>query len=153
MCHTFKLCGVVGYIYGDVKRPNPALDPVSADNWDFNNTYAARIIFSNLTALQEIHVSQDCSAHKMWDNLEAIHEVTGHPTIINYIRLLFKCNMEEGDDIIEHLLNLKVTFKQIHVLSNEEEFRISDLFFKVIISSSLPPSWDNYTQAYIAKTQ
>jgi len=81
----------------------------------------------------------------MWDNLEAIHKATGYTTIINYICLLFKCNAEEGDDIIEHLSNLKVTFEQIHALSNEEEFRISNLFFKVIISSFLPLSWDNYT--------
>jgi hypothetical protein len=61
--------------------------------------------------------------------------------------------MKEGDDILEHLSNLKVTFKQIHALSNEKEFKISDLFFKVIITSSLPPSWDNFTQAYIAEVQ
>jgi hypothetical protein len=111
MHHTFKLCGVAGYIYGDIKRPDPVLDPVSADNLDFNDTYAARIIFSNLTALQKIHISQDCSAHEMWDNLEAIHKVIGHTTIINYVHLLFKCNVEEGDNIIEHLSNLKGTFK------------------------------------------
>jgi hypothetical protein len=111
MRRTFKLCSVAGYIYGDVTRPDPALDPVSADNWDFNDTYAARIIFSNLAASQKIHVGQDCSAHEMWDNLEAIHEATGHTTIINYVRLLFKCNTEEGDDIIEHLSNLRVTFE------------------------------------------
>jgi len=30
---------------------------------------------------------------------------------------------------------------------------ILDLFFKIIISSSLPSSWDNFTQAYIAKVR
>ncbi len=30
---------------------------------------------------------------------------------------------------------------------------ILDLFFKIIISSSLPPSWDAFTQAYIAETR
>ena len=66
--------------------------------------------------------------------------------------MLFKCNMEDGDDILEHLSNLRVILEQIHALS-AQEFKISDLFFKVIISSSLPPSWDNFTQAYIAKTR
>jgi hypothetical protein len=64
-----------------------------------------------VTASQKIYVGQDCSAYEMWNNLEAIHEVTGHTTIINYIHLLFKCNVEEGNDIIEHLSNLKVTFE------------------------------------------
>ncbi len=63
----------------------------------------------------------------------------GHTTIINYVCTLFKCNAEEGDNILEHLLNLKVTFEQIHALS-AEEFKILDLFFKVIISLFLLPS-------------
>jgi len=50
MCCTFKLCSVAGYIYGDIKRPDPMLDPVSTNNCDFNDTYTARIIFLNLTA-------------------------------------------------------------------------------------------------------
>jgi len=139
MKHTFKLCGVSGYIYGDTKRPNPTHNPTGAENWDFNDTYGARIIFSNISASQKIHVSQDCPAHEMWDNLEAIYKVTGHTTIINYVHALFKCNVEDGDNILEHLLNLRVTFERIHALS-AQEFKILDLFFKVIISSSLPPS-------------
>lgn len=148
----FKLCNVLGYIYGDVKRPDSTLNPVSAENWDFNNTYATGIIFLNITTLQKVHIGQDCSAYQMWDNLEAIHEVRGQTTIINYVHLLFKCNVEEGDDILKHLSNLKVTFEWIHALSNEE-FKISDLFFKVIIAFSLPPSQDNFTQIYIAEVR
>ena len=56
MKRTFKLCSVSGYIYGDTKRPDPMLDPTGAENWDFNDTYTARIIFSNISALQKIHV-------------------------------------------------------------------------------------------------
>jgi len=58
--------------------------------------------------------------------------------IINYICTLFKCNAEKGDDIVEHLNILKITWEHVNSLS-AEEFRISDLFFKIIISSSLLP--------------
>jgi hypothetical protein len=75
----------------------------------------------------------------MWSNLEAIHEVTSHTTIINYICTLFKCNAKEGDDIVKHLNTLKTTWERVNTLS-AEEFKISDLFFKIIISLSLPPS-------------
>ena len=107
----FKLCNISGYIYGDIKRPDPMCDPVGMENWDFNDTYATRIIFSNISAPQKVYIGQDCSAHEMWDNLEAINKVMGHITIINYIHMLFKCNAEEGDDILKHLSHLKVTFK------------------------------------------
>jgi hypothetical protein len=96
------------------------------------------------------HVGQDLTAYQMWSNLEAIHKVTEHTTIINYIHTLFKCNAEEGDDIVKHLNTLKTTWEHVNSLS-VEEFRISDLFFKIIISSLLLPSWDNFTQAYIAE--
>ncbi len=63
--HMFKLCGVSGYIYRDTKRPDPMLDPVGAENWDFNDTFAARIIFLNISTSQKIHIGQDCPAHEM----------------------------------------------------------------------------------------
>ena len=97
------------------------------------------LIFENISNSQKIHVGHDLMASDMWSNLEAIHEVTGHTTIINYICMLFKCTAEEGDDIIEHLNNLKVTWERINTLS-ADEFKISDLFFKIIILSSLPLS-------------
>ena len=105
----FKACKVSGYIFGDIKRPDPTLDPVSAENWDFNDNYTAMLIFENISAPQKVHAGQEGSAFEMWCNLEAIHEVTGHTTIINYVCTLFKCNAEEGDDILDHLSNLKVT--------------------------------------------
>ena len=32
---------------------------------------------------------------------------------------------------------------------NEEDFKISDVLFKIIISSSLPLSWDTFTEVYM----
>ena len=152
MRRTFKQCRVSGYVYGNIKRPDPTADAVSMENWDLNDNYARMLIFKNIATSQKIHVGYDLTAHEMWCNLEAIHEVTGHTTIINYIRTLFKCNAEEGDDIVEHLNNLKKTWERVNTLATQE-FTISDLFFKIIISSSLPLSWDNFTQAYIAEVR
>jgi hypothetical protein len=59
---------------------------------------------------------------------------------------------EEGDNIKEHLNNLKMIWEQINLLS-AKDFMILDMFFKIIISSSLLPSWDAYTQDYIAETR
>jgi hypothetical protein len=32
---------------------------------------------------------------------------------------------------------------------NKENFKISDVLFKIIISSSLPLSWDTFTEPYV----
>ena len=84
----------------------------------------------------------------MWRALKAVHETRGHQTVINYIRVLFRCSVEEGADIPKHLEHIKGTWERINALGSEH-FRISDLFFKIIIASSLPPSWDQFTENYI----
>ena len=153
MKRVLGLCELEEYVFGDIlERPDPTLDPVSARNWSFNDKYAAMIICDNITSAQKIHVGQNNTAHEVWRNLEMIHEVTGNTTIITWIQTLFRCVVEEGDNIKGHLSNLKVIWERINLLS-ADDFMISDLLFKIIISSSLPPSWDTYTQAYIAKTR
>ncbi len=114
----FKLCKVTGYIFGDIAQPNHAHDPEGTDNWDFNDSYVAMLIYENISAAQKVHVGQYNMAYDVWNNLEAMHEVTGHTTIITWICTLFKCTAEEGDDILQHLNNLKVNWERINVLSS-----------------------------------
>jgi len=152
MRRTFTLCEVAGYVYGDIERPDPTLDPVGAENWDFNDAYAGILIYENISSSQKVYAGQDCSAHEMWNNLVAIHETVGPTTILMYVRALFECIAEKEDDILEHLDNLTDTWERVNTLS-ADDFKISDMFFKIIICSSLPPSWDNFTQAYIPEVR
>jgi hypothetical protein len=152
MKHIFSLCDLSEYVLGNVIHPDPAHDPVGAKNWDFNDSYAAMLICENISALQKVYAGQDNKSYEVWRNLEAIHKVTGNTTIITWIWTLFKCTADEGNNIKEHLNNLKMIWEWINLLSTKD-FTISDMFFKIIISSSLPPSWDAYTQAYIAETR
>jgi hypothetical protein len=89
MRRTFKFCKVSAYVFGDVERPDPTLDPVGVENCDFNDSYAAILIYENISSSQKVHAGQDNTAHEMWNNLEAIHETRGHTTwresiLINY---------------------------------------------------------------------
>jgi hypothetical protein len=104
----FGLCNLTKYVLSNVIHPNPMHDPVSTKNWDFNNSYAAMLICENISVSQKVYVGQDNKSYKVWRNLEAIHEVTGNMTIITWIWTLFKCMVEEGDNIKEHLNNLKM---------------------------------------------
>jgi len=152
MKHMFSLCNVTEYVFGAVRRPNSVNDLVGAQNWDFNDSYTAMLIYENILTAQKVHAGQDNSAYEVWRNLEVIHEITGHTTIITWIQTLFKCTAEEGDDVLEHLSNLKTIWEHINLLS-AQDFMISDMFFKIIISSSLPLSWDAFTQAYVVETR
>lgn len=154
MRRTFTLCNVSGYVYGDIERPDPTLDPtsISAENWDFNDSYAAILISENISPSQRVYAGSDCSAHEMWSNLEIIHETAGPATITAYVRELLNCTAEEGDDTLEHLNDLRAIWERINTFSADDS-GFSDTFFKLVICSSLPPSWDNFSEAHIAEVR
>ena len=51
----FKLCKVTGYIFGNIARPDRTHDPEGADNWDFNDSYVAMLIYENISVAQKVH--------------------------------------------------------------------------------------------------
>jgi len=142
---TYK---VEHYVDGTIPHPDSELYPTSADNWTQNDALTCSIITSNIVGTQRLHTNPCMTSHEMWQALKAVHETQGHETVINYIRVLFQCSVDEGTDIAKHLELMKGTWGHINALGSEH-FRISDLFFKIIIASSLPPSWDQFTENYI----
>ena len=145
MKRVLRLCGILAYAEGKVPIPG---DTKSAKNWEFNDNYAQVMIINNITSAETVHVSQCLTAKAMWDSLEAVHETKGHQTIVSIIWNLFHTKADEESNIGEHLNLLKKYWERINQL-DEEDFKISDVLFKVIISSSLPLSWDTFTESYV----
>ena len=65
------------------------------------------------------------------------------------MRSLFHTIADEGDDIVEHSNKLKEAWKKLNMLDNKNFF-IPDTQFKALLASSLPPSWDTFTDPYVA---
>ena len=89
--------------------------------------------------------------HKCKDDvgqLDAVHESKGHQTIVSIIRNLFHTKADENSNINDHLNQLKQYWERINQI-DDDDFKISDVLFKVIISSSLPLSWDTFTESYV----
>ena len=144
-----QICGVQGYTTGIVKRPDPAQDPEGAANWDFN-TYARVLISNNVTTTQMAHISQSRTSCESWSNLEAVHDAKSHQTTIGITRNLYRTSAEEGDNISEHLNKLKRYWERINLMA-DDDFKVSDNQFKVLISSSLPSTWDTFMEAYVGR--
>ena len=130
---------------GNIARPDDH-EEQNVANWEFNDNYAQVIITNNITSTAMVHVGQCTTAQAMWESLEAVHESKGHQTIVSIIRNLFHTSAEEN--INDHLNQLKQYWERINQI-NEENFKISDILFKIIISSSLPLSWDTFTEPYV----
>lgn len=146
----FRLSGVKPYVYGDLPRPDPAMDPVNCGIWDINDVYAQILITNNIAKDQMVHVTQLNTAHKIWQSLMAIHKTKDYQIAITIQRTLFRKCASDGDDIVEHLTQLKKLWERLNVLE-DSDFRITDMQFKTIIASSLPQTWDVFTEPYVGR--
>lgn len=87
------------------------------------------------------------TSHVAWKNLEAIYEDKSQETAIMIIQNLWHTTAKEGDDISEHLTTLKKYWEHLNLV-NDNSFKILEVQFKITIISSLPMSWDTFTQPY-----
>ena len=145
-----QICGVQDYVTRNVRHPDLALDPEGARNWDFNDTYAKVLIANNITTTQMVHISQSHTSQESWSNLEAVHDAKSHQTTIGIICNLYRTSVEEGNNISDHLNKLKRYWERINLIA-DSDFKVSDNQFKVLISSSLPTSWDMFTEGYVGR--
>ena len=135
----FKLVKVNGYVYGTVECPDVDEDPVGADNWEYNDTYAQIMISINVAQTEKMHTSGANSAHRMWLNLQSMHEYTNRLVLTAHLRALWHITADEGTNICEHLGRLKHQWDQTNMFT-EFNYQISEMLFKCIIASSLPAS-------------
>jgi hypothetical protein len=110
--------------------------------------YAQILIVSNITKGQMVHVARLNTASEIWTSLRAIHETKDYGSAIAIQRGLFELRAKEGSDIAEHLTQLKQQWERLNVLDSPS-FHIPDLQFKTLIASSLPSSWDVFTEPYM----
>ena len=146
--YVFEMCSVDGYVRGIVKQPNRDIDPEGSKAWVFNDIYAKLLITNNIEPDQMIHINQCNTSQEMWECLEAVHESRGHQTIISYIRNLIHTTANDNDNINDHLVKLKRYWERINQIA-DDDFKFSNSMFKVIISSSLPPTWDAFMEPYV----
>ena len=146
IARTLRHCDVEEYAMGTIQRPT---DPAQAKIWDYNDNYAQHLILTNISDTEMIYVGRLKTANAIWQGLVAIHETTAHQTTIAIIRNLFHTIAGDDTNITEHLTSLKTYWERINLLG-DQDFQISDLFFKIIISSSLPLAWDAFTEPYVS---
>ena len=143
MMLLLALCEVEPYVHSEIQQPNKEEDPIGHDN------YAKHLITQNVGDESIIHIQHgSTSSYVAWKNLEAIYEDKSQETAVAIIWNLWHTTAEE-DNISEHLNTLKKYWEHLNLV-NDESFKIPEVQFKIAIISSLPPSWDNFTQPYIS---
>ena len=147
---VFQFGKIRSIVNGTMPRPDEDTSPDDAETWTENDNYAQVIITQNLSKGQMIHVARLQTSADMWLALQAIHETKGHLSAIAAQCALFGTHAEEGDDIVTHLAMLKGRWETLNMI-DAEDFTITDIQFKGIIATSLPASWDSYTEPFVGR--
>jgi hypothetical protein len=77
-----------------------------------------------------------------------MHKTKDYQIAVTIQRALFRKCAADGDDIVEHLADLKKQWEHLNIL-DDADFRITDIQFKMIVASSLLSSWDIFTEPYV----
>ena len=135
----FDLTKVTPYVLGAIPHPKAEEDPVSNENWVYNDTFMHMLIDTNIAPEEKMHISNCFTAHAMWTNLKSIHESTNRLVLTGHLRALVALTNQEGTNIVDHLYRLKYCWDQLRKFG-DKNYRISETLFKGLIASSLPPS-------------
>ena len=73
-----------------------------------------------------------------------VKEPKGIHGVVNAYRAMFRTYANEGESIMDHISKLCMNCNTLSTLSAP----ISDKMFAIIVSASLPDSWDSFTQSY-----
>ena len=149
MVLLFKLFGIQEYVSGELPYPDLKDNPNSATNWMYNNMFAQLLIMSNISVKEHVHTNGCTSTHCMWLSLQSMHKSKSHLILTTHLRTLMNTIAAEDDNITEHLTKLKHSWDQLSLFGNDN-YCVSEFLFKHIIASSLPESWDQFTDQYVA---
>ena len=121
---------------------NPTKDEIDAmDKWREGDARTRTRIELAIGDTEMIHISGATIAREMWDQLSTVKESKGHLGVLATRRALYRATAEEGFEMIAHISRLRQLQEELHVMGS----LVSDEDFVMVLLTSLPESWDNYT--------
>ncbi|KAJ3509513.1 hypothetical protein NLJ89_g5184 [Agrocybe chaxingu] len=147
--------GLDSYIAEGAAPPGSA-DPKSPTNaeaaalkkWKAGDAKARCRIELAISDSEMVHVMGAETARQMWEQLTTVKESKGRLGVLATRRTLYRATAEEGFDMAEHIAKLRQLQEELHTMGS----KILDEDFVMILITSLPESWDNYTSSYLGSS-
>ncbi|KAJ2927946.1 hypothetical protein H1R20_g9148, partial [Candolleomyces eurysporus] len=140
------------YINPESKKPEPAdknspttEERKKIETWIQGDAKARTRIELAIGDSEMIHISGATTAGQMWKQLTQVKESKGRLGILATRRALYRAKAEEGCDMVEHISNMRRLQEELHMM----ESLVSDEDFVMLLITSLPESWDNYTSSFL----
>ena len=154
MLAVLRDLGLEKYIEKDSKIPESAggtktkEEEEAQQKWHSGDAKTRTRIELEISDAEMIHISGAQTAREMWDQLTMVKESKGRLGILATRRALYRANAEEGFDMVEHISSLRKLQEELHLMDN----KVPDEDFVMILITSLPESWDNYTSSYLGSS-
>src|SRR5277367_3060424 len=95
-----------------------------------------------------IHISGANTAKEMWEQLKTVKDSRGRLGVLATRRALYRATAADDFEMVNHISNLRKLQLELHLMGSI----ISDKDFVMILITSLPEAWDNYTSAYLGSS-
>ena len=143
------------YIEKDFQPPVPKdiSDPTDNEKvkikmWKMRDAKARMRIELALGDAKMIHISGAMTVRDMWDQLTTVKESRGHIGILATQQALYRASAADDFEMINHIYKLRKLQEELHLMGSI----VTDEDFVMILITSLPEAWDNYTLAYLGSS-
>src|SRR6202522_967132 len=134
---------------GVAKAGEPTAEELEAQKkWRDGDAKAHTRMELAISDAEMIHISGAIMASDMWKHLSQVKKSKGHLGVLATRRALYRASAIEGFNMVDHISNLRKLQQKLHLM----ESLITDEDFVMILITSVPESWDNYTSAYLGSS-
>jgi hypothetical protein len=140
------------YLEKDAAPPTPAdpMKPTSEETraieaWKEGDYRAQSRIELSIGDAEMVHIVGAKTASQMWMQLSLVKETRGEMGVLMARRAFYRYEPEEGISIVDHVSRLRGLQEELHLM----ESLIEDKEFVIILLTSLPESWDNFTSSFM----
>jgi hypothetical protein len=129
--------------YADATKPT-AEETTALNTWQENDNKARSLLYCNISDGEMMPVLSATTASDIWRKLKAAKEPNTGISKLTARRKLYRTVAEDGMDIAEHIKTMQLIHQELSLMGVE----ITDQEFLDILMTSLPESWDNFTNTY-----
>ena len=131
----------------DPRRPTKE-EEEAIEKWQDGDARTRTRIELAIGDSEMIHISGAHTAREMWEQLSMVKESKGRLGVLATRRAMYRATAQEGFEMVEHVSNLRRLQEELHIMGS----LVSDEDFVMILLTSLPESWDNYTTSFLGST-
>lgn len=145
MKDSLEICDLWEIVTGIEERPGVRY-PDEDKDWKYRERIARVMIKNSLGAMDYHQVKSAETAAEVWNILMNLHQATGAQGKVDLIWKFWNSRCEEGDSVRKYIGDVRA----IHSELAECGIIIEDYLLAILLSKSLPPSYDNYVASIFA---